>query len=81
MCFKSNPSYYLGRQMEEFIFREQLNVMRKEENKRRHLVFSGPSGIGKTKVLDQALFVAGQEAFKYEHNILLKDSLVYNFTS
>jgi guanylate kinase len=57
--------------MEEFIFREQLKVMQKDENKRRHLVFSGPSGIGKTKILDQALLTALQEAFKYEIFICL----------
>ncbi|KAL4238402.1 Adenylate cyclase type 10 [Mactra antiquata] len=63
-CIKHSVYPTLGRQYEDSLIREQLKNVKRDDCKRRHLVFSGPSGIGKTKVLDQALFIANQEHFK-----------------
>ena len=54
---------YTGRQVEEFTFREQLTLMNRSTN-RRHLVFSGAAGIGKTKLLDHFTGIAELQMFK-----------------
>ncbi|XP_052249078.1 adenylate cyclase type 10-like [Dreissena polymorpha] len=55
----------LGRQMEEFMFGDQVAAMRSEAPAHhRHLVFSGPAGIGKTRLLDQILSMSQQAGFR-----------------
>ncbi|XP_052767837.1 adenylate cyclase type 10-like [Mya arenaria] len=50
---------FLGREVEQSMFCDQLNAM-KENQKHVHLTFSGPSGIGKSRLLDQLLCIAEQ---------------------
>ncbi|KAH3712066.1 hypothetical protein DPMN_071744 [Dreissena polymorpha] len=51
--------------MEEFMFGDQVAAMRSEAPAHhRHLVFSGPAGIGKTRLLDQILSMSQQAGFR-----------------
>ena len=66
VLFTSDYKYspILGRQVEEFLFREQLTKL-KTSGTRKHLVFSGAAGIGKTKLLDQIVDIAEDKNMKY----------------
>lgn len=59
-CLWSCYTLHTGHQTEDHLFMEQLLALQYGENQRKHLVFSGPSGIGKTRLLDRFISLAQQ---------------------